>query len=330
LKKPVSLEEMASILSCRYIGDKDHLISGINEIHQVERGDLTFVDVEKYYKKALGSKATTILINKEVEPPEGKGLIISDEPFNDYNRLTSYFQPQLPLDISGDPSLGKEVKVGRNVVFGENTEIGDFTEIGHNVVIGSHVKIGAHCKIHANVSIYDHSILEDYVVINSGVVLGGEAFYFKSRPDRKDKLLSKGRVWIKEHVDIGANCTIDRGVSGDTVIGAYTKLDNLIQIGHDTVIGERCIIASQVGIAGVCHIEDEVVLWGQVGIPKEIVIGKKAVLLGKSGAMNSLEGGKTYFGMIAGPVKQTFREIASIRKLPDLLRKWEKADKKSE
>lgn len=330
LKKPVSLEEIASILSCRYVGDKDHLVSGINEIHQVESGDLTFVDVEKYYKKALGSKATTILINKEVEPPEGKGLLISDEPFSDFNRLTSHFQPPSALDTAGKPDLGKEVKVGRNVVFGENTEIGDYTEIGHNVVLGSNVKIGSHCKIHANVTIYDNCILEDHVVINSGTVIGGEAFYFKSKPDSKEKLLTVGRVWIKEHVDIGTNCSIDRGVSGDTVIGAWTKLDNLIQIGHDTHIGDRCIIAAQVGIAGVCTIEDDVAIWGQAGIAPRLTIGKKAVVMAKTGVMRSLESGNSYFGPLGVSTRTYLREVAALKKLPEFLRIWEKADKKAE
>ncbi|MEM6765720.1 MAG: UDP-3-O-(3-hydroxymyristoyl)glucosamine N-acyltransferase [Bacteroidota bacterium] len=330
LEKPISLEDAAQLLSCTYIGNKDHLILGINEIHQVEAGDLTFVDVEKYFDKALTSAATTILLNKEVSPPDGKGLLLSENPFRDYNLLTSHFQPQLPLNTSETPQLGQGVKIGQHVVFGENTKVGNGTEIGHNTVIGSHVSIGAHCKIHANVTIYDHSIIEDHVVINSGTVIGGEAFYFKTRPDRKDKLLSKGRVWIKEHVDIGANCTIDRGVSGDTIIGAWTKLDNLIQIGHDTEIGDRCIIASQVGIAGVCKIKDDVVLWGQVGIPKEIEIGEKAVLLGKSGTLHSLEGGKTYFGITGTTVRQALREIASVKKLPAFMQKWDKADKKAE
>jgi len=322
LAEPVTLSEIANILNCRYIGDDKHLIYGINEIHLVEPGDLTFVDVEKYYQKALTSPATTILINKEVDPPEGKGLLIHEEPFTGFNDLTEHFQPSFNLNISGSPILGKDVKTGQGVVFGEGVIIGEGTEIGHNVVIGSYVKIGRHCKIHANTTIYDRVQIGHEVCINSGTVIGSEAFYFKSRAESKEKMLSKGSVVIEDHVDIGANCTIDRGVTGNTVIGAWTKLDNLIQIGHETVIGKRCIIASQVGIAGVCTIEDDVILWGQVGVSKDLTIGKKAVLFAKTGVMSTLEGGKQYFGYIATPARQMFREIAALKKLPDLLRKW--------
>ena len=321
LTTPLRLQEAAAYLGCSWKGTADHQITGINEIHKVVAGDLTFVDIEKYYNKALLSEATTVLINQEVEPPPGKGLIISEDPFRDYNRLTEWCQPRTPLDVSGNPHLGKEVRIGRNVVFGEDVQIEEGTEIGHNVVIGSHVRIGAHSLIHANVSIYDNCQIGSHVCINSGTVIGGEAFYFKNRPDGRDKLLTKGRVLIHDHVDIGANCTIDRGVSGDTVIGEWTKLDNLIQVGHDTVIGRKCLIASQVGIAGVVTIEDEVILWGQVGVTKDLTIGKGAELFGKTGVMSSLEGGKKYLGMVAVEARQKLREIAAIRKLPELIRK---------
>ncbi|MDX2248453.1 MAG: UDP-3-O-(3-hydroxymyristoyl)glucosamine N-acyltransferase [Bacteroidia bacterium] len=324
LREPITLQKAAQLLECAFKGPAEHLITGINEIHRVVTGDLTFVDIEKYYNKALNSAATTVIINKPIEPPQGKGLLISEDPFRDYNRLTEYFQPQKPLDTAGVPLLGEGVKVGRNVVFGENVRVGDFSEIGHNCVIGSDVTVGAHCRIHANVTIYDHCQLGDHVCINSGTVIGGEAFYFKARPYGRDKMLSKGRVIIGNHVDIGSNCTLDRGVSADTVIGDWTKLDNLIQVGHDTEIGKRCIIASQVGIAGVVNIEDDVILWGQAGVSKDLTIGKGAEILGKTGVMSSLEGGKKYLGMFAIEARQMFREIAVMRKLPSLLRDWEK------
>ncbi|MCL4138277.1 UNVERIFIED_CONTAM: hypothetical protein GTU68_064875 [Idotea baltica] len=324
LRKPVTLQELADLLQCEYIGDPDHLTSGINEIHKVENGDLTFVDIEKYFEKALTSEATTILINKKIEAPAGKGLLISDDPFRDFNQATEHFQPRRSLDTTGQPALGKRVKIGQNVVFGENVSIADEVEIGHNCVLGSNVTIGSGSLIHANVTIYDNTQIGKSACINSGTVIGSEAFYFKARPHGRDKMLTKGRVVIGNHVDIGANCTIDRGVSGDTVIGDGTKLDNLIQIGHDTVVGKRCLIASQVGIAGVVTVEDEVILWGQVGVTKDLTIGKGAELFGKAGVMSSLEGGKKYLGMVAVEARQKLREIAALRKLPDVIRKMGK------
>jgi len=324
LSSPITLEQAAAFLGCTYVGSPSHSISGINEIHKVEYGDLTFVDVAKYYDKALSSKATTILINKEVSPPEGKGLLISENPFRDYNRLTEHLHPRVPVYTHAEPVLGSGARLGKNVVCGENVSIGGNTEIGHNTVIGSNVTIGANTIIYPNVTICDDSIIGSHVCINAGTIIGGEAFYFKRLPTGHRKMLTKGRTIIHDHVDIGANCTIDRGVSGDTIVGEYTKLDCLVQVGHDTVIGKRCIIAAQVGISGVVTVEDDVVLWGQVGVNKDLTIGKGAVLYGKTGVMSSLEGGKTYLGMVAVEYRQKLREIASLRKLPDLIRKLRK------
>ncbi|MBX7242201.1 MAG: UDP-3-O-(3-hydroxymyristoyl)glucosamine N-acyltransferase [Bacteroidia bacterium] len=324
LKQPSSLSVLAGIAGCAFAGNPDQIVLGFNEIHMVESGDVTFVDVEKYYDKALNSKATIIIINKEITPPPGKGLLFHPEPFTLYNQLTEHFQPRYSTDTEGSPVTGVNVRTGRNVVFGTGVEIGENTEIGHNTVIGSEVKIGKNCVIYPNVTILDNSIIGDNVCINSGAVIGGEGFYFKSRKDSREKLLTKGRVVIHDNVDIGANCTIDRGVSGDTVIGEWTKLDSLIQVGHDTVIGKRCVIAAQVGIAGVVTIEDDVILWGQVGINKDLTIGKGAILLGKAGVMSSLEGGKKYLGMIAHDYRSTLKEEAALRRLPEWMADIEK------
>lgn len=322
-----TLRQIADLISARHIGPDSFPVSGLNEIHDVEPGDLTFVDVEKYYNKALQSEATIILINQEVEVPEGKALIVSDDPFRDFNWLTEHFRPQAPLHLQELPHLGEGAKIASSAVTGNNVTIGAETQLGAGVVVGNNVTIGAHCFIHPNVTIYDHTVIGDHVTINAGAVIGGEAFYFKTRPDRRDKMLSKGRVVIHDHVDIGANTTIDRGVTGDTMIGAWTKLDNLIQIGHDVKIGRRCTIASQVGIAGYVIVEDEVTLWGQVGVVKDLTIGKGATLMGKTGVMSSLEGGKTYLGMIASDLRSVLRETAAIKKLPEMIRWWERREK---
>ncbi|MCS7072932.1 MAG: UDP-3-O-(3-hydroxymyristoyl)glucosamine N-acyltransferase [Bacteroidia bacterium] len=316
---PVVVTEIASIINAKVIGNLEMMVTGFNEIHRVEPGDLTFVDVEKYYKKSLTSAATTILINKEVIPPTGKALIISDDPFRDYNRLTEYFQPRFSLEISEEPHIPTSTKIGKHVVFGKNVKIGENVEIGHNVVIGNHVEIGDGCKIYPNVTIGDYTNLGKEVCIYSGAVIGGEAFYYKKRSWGRERLLSKGRTILEDFVEIGCNTTIDRGVSGDTIIGEHTKIDNLVQIGHDTVIGKRCIIASQVGIAGVCTIEDDVILWGQAGVPSDVTIGKGAVLMAKSGAISSLAGGKTYFGMVAKEFKRSWREVACVQQLPEIV-----------
>ena len=283
----------------------DFPITGMNEIHVINKGEIVFVDHPKYYDKALQSKASVILINKEVECPKGKALLISDDPFRDFNKLTDYFKSfqQAHQNIS------------------DSASIGEGTIIQPNVFIGHDVKIGKNCLIHPNVCIYDGVEIGDNVIIHSGVVLGADAFYYKNRQTHHDKLKSSGSVVIEDDVELGANTTIDKGVTANTIIKKGTKIDNQVQIGHDTVIGERCIIAAQVGIAGCVVVEDEVTIWGQVGIASDVIIGKKSILLAKTGVIKDCEPDKTYFGQPAGEARKKFRELASISKLPDIISK---------
>ncbi|MEG1762366.1 MAG: UDP-3-O-(3-hydroxymyristoyl)glucosamine N-acyltransferase [Bacteroidales bacterium] len=300
-----TLTEIANLLGAKMLGDAQFPIQGMNEIHSVEAGDITFVDHPKYYEKALSSKATTILINAEVDCPAGKTLLISKDPFADFNTLTEHFRP---FEMASTP-------------ISASAEIGIGTQIQPNVFIGNHVKIGKHCLIHANVCIYDHTEIGDYVVIHSGAVIGADAYYFQRKPEGYRKFLSSGSVIIGNNVEIGANTCIDKGVSSNTSIGDGTKFDNFVQVGHDTVIGKNCLIGSHSAIAGVTTIEDDVIIWGQVVINKDLVIGKGAIILATSAVGKSLEGGKTYFGMPAIEARKKWRELAALRSLPDLLAK---------
>jgi UDP-3-O-[3-hydroxymyristoyl] glucosamine N-acyltransferase len=313
LEKKHTLREIASIIgNVDYIGSDDHPVTGINEIHRVEVGDITFVDHHKYYKAALESLATTIIINqREVICPDGKALIFSDDPFRDYVKLVRNFRPFIPSTAA----------------ISDTAEIGEGTVIQPFVFVGNHVKIGKNCIIHSHVSINDYSIIGDNVIINSNSVIGGEAFYFKRRPEKYDKLEGCGRVVVEDDVEIGSCCTIDRGVSSDTIVGRGTKLDNHIQVGHDTIIGKNCLISSQVGIAGVVNLEDDVILWGQVGVQKDLTIGKGAIVLGQSGVAKSIEGGKTYFGSPVREAVDKMKEIALLKRLPEFIEKLEKLSK---
>ncbi|HEY6160298.1 MAG TPA: UDP-3-O-(3-hydroxymyristoyl)glucosamine N-acyltransferase [Bacteroidia bacterium] len=305
LDPPRSLKELASIINAEYTGDKDHRVSGINEINKVEKGDLVFVDHPKYYDKALNSAATTIIINKKVECPSGKALIISDDPFRDYNKLVSHFYRE---SFSAKHISDKAI-------------IGEDTILHPGVYIADNVHIGKNCLIYPNVVIYDNCVIGDNVIIHANTVLGGHGFYYKKRADRFDKMISCGRLVIEDDVEIGGGCTIDKGVSGDTVIGRGSKLDNQVHIGHDTTIGKMCLIAGQVGIAGACVIEDGVTLWGQVGIPSKIHVGRNAVFLGQSAPAKSVEGGKTYLGSPSGEAREKMREMFYLQRLHELFEK---------
>ncbi len=299
LPRKYKLKEIADIIEANFVGPADYPILGFNEIHVVEEGDIVFVDHPKYYDKALHSKATVILINKEVECPEGKALLISEDPFADFNKLTKYFNPFKAA----------------NSVISESAIIGENTVIQPNVFIGNNVKIGSNCLIHPNVTIYDNCVLGNNVTIHAGTVLGADAFYYKKRPTGYDKLISGGSVLIEDNVDIGALCTIDRGVSANTTIKKGTKIDNQVQVGHDTVIGENCLIASQTGIAGCVIIENNVTLWGQVGTNSGITIGEGAVVLGQTGVTKSLKGGISYFGTPVEESRKKLKEMAEIKQM---------------
>jgi len=302
------LDEIADLIGAGMVGQGDFPVLGMNEIHVVEPGDIVFVDHPKYYDKALQSRATVILINKEVPCPEGKALMISEDPFRDFNRLTSHFRPFRPAEATIDPSA----------------RIGEGTVIQPNVFIGRGVVIGKNCLIQPNAIIHDFCILGDNVIVQAGTVVGSDAFYYKNRPEGFDRLKSGGRVVLEDFVELGALCTIDRGVSGDTRIGAGSKLDNQVHVGHDTVIGKKCLIASQTGIAGCVIMEDEVTLWGQVGVTSAIRIGKGAVVLAQTGISKSLEGGKTYFGSPVEEARERLKQLAALRQFPELAARLKK------
>ncbi|MFV9484490.1 UDP-3-O-(3-hydroxymyristoyl)glucosamine N-acyltransferase [Christiangramia sp. ASW11-125] len=299
------LSQIADLIDCSYVGEADFPVLGMNEIHVVNPGDIVFVDHPKYYDKALNSAATVILINKKVDCPEGKALLVSEDPFRDFNKLTRYFKPFEKL----------------NATIAESAKIGEGSVVQPNAVIGNNVTIGKNCLIHANVTIGDNCVIGDHVIIHSGTVLGGDAFYYKKRPEGFDKLLSGGRVVVQDRVEIGTNCSIDRGVTGDTTIGEGSKLDNLIQIGHDTVIGKNCLLASQIGIAGCVIVEDDVTIWGQVGIRSDVRIATGTVLMAQCGVSKDTEPGTTYWGTPFGEVRTKLREYAAIKQLPEIVKK---------
>ncbi|MEC4113799.1 UDP-3-O-(3-hydroxymyristoyl)glucosamine N-acyltransferase [Myroides pelagicus] len=303
--KVQDLQIIADIIGAKFVGDASFPVYGMNEIHVVQEGEIVFVDHPKYYDKALSSNASIVLINKEVDCPEGKALLISDDPFRDFNKLSRFFNPFKPATAL----VAKDAIIGKGTI------------VQPNVFIGNNVVIGENCLIHPNVVIYDGTIIGNNVVIHAGTILGADAFYYKKRPEGFDPLVSCGRVVIEDNVGIGAACTIDRGVTGDTTIKEGSKIDNQVHIGHDTIIGVRCLIAAQCGIAGCVVIEDEVTLWGQVGTTSGITIGAKAVVLAQSGVSKSLQSGRVYFGYPAEESREKLKQIASVKRIPEIMEK---------
>lgn len=306
---PVSLQTIASLINVELIGNTQAFASGINEIHRVENGDIVFVDHPKYYDTCLKSAASFIIINnKDVTVPEGKTLLFTEEPFEAYLKIVEHFRPFQPSDKN----------ISNSAVIGEGTVVMP------NAFIGNHVIIGKNCVIHPNTTILDYTAIGDNVIIQAGTVVGSDAFYYNGKKNRDiwfKRMKSCGNVVIENNVEIGANCTIDRGVTNSTIIKQGTIIDNLVHIGHEVIIGKNCLIAAQVGIAGATTLEDGVTLWGQVGVSKTLTIGANAVLLAQSGVPSDLEGNKVYWGTPAIDAKEKRREIVWVKRIPELWKK---------
>lgn len=307
LHTALTVAEIAEIIGAQIIGDPQVRISHLNEIHKVCRGSVIFVDNEKYFSQAIYSSASAIILNKAVECPPNKALLIVDNPFEAYNNLALRYMPFIPMRAS----------------ISETAVIGEGTIIEPGAVIGNHVTIGKNCLIRANTVICDHTQIGNNVEIFPNSVIGSNAFYYHQKPDKSyEPWHSIGRVVIEDNVRIGACSSVDRGVSGDTIIGEGTKIDDQVHIGHGVVVGKHCIIAAQTGIAGKTIIQDYVTIYGQVGISKGLVIGEGAVILAQTGVSKSIPGGgKRYMGSPAADAMQTFKEMAALRRLPELIKK---------
>jgi len=297
-----TVAELAELCGAEVIGPADTVLSGMNEIHKVEPGDLMFVDNEKYIQKSLDSAATAILINKKMTPPKGKILLYHPQPFDAYNALAWHFRPRVHCTESISPSayidptatiepgviIAPFARIGRGTIIQANTYIGTYTEIGENVII------------------------------QPGCIIASDAYYYHKQNEEYTQWRSIGKVIIKDKVEIGAGSTIVRGVSGDTVIGEGTKLDCQVHIGHGAVIGKDCLIAAQAALGGKVIIGDQVTIYGQVGIAQNIRIGDRAILLAKTGVSKDLPGDTTYYGVPALPVREAYKQLATLRKVTDL------------
>jgi UDP-3-O-[3-hydroxymyristoyl] glucosamine N-acyltransferase len=305
---PVSLQWLSHFLNAQLIGETTASATGINEIHKVEKGDLVFVDHPKYYDTCLKSEASFIIINKEVDCPPGKALLVVGQPFEAYLSIVRHFRPF----------------EGATALISDSAVIGNGSYIYPGAFIGNHVIIGENTMVYPNASVMDHCVIGNNVIIQAGTVIGSDAFYYNSKKDRPvwyKKMLSCGRVLIEDDVEIGAGCTIDRGVTHDTVIGRGTKIDNLVHIGHDTVLGRNCLLAAQVGIAGAVEIGNGVTVWGQAGISKTLSIGDNVTIFAQSGVGGDLEAGKTYFGSPVQEASIKKKELVWIKRIPELWKK---------
>ncbi len=326
----MKLSEIAEILGCRLIGDGSVEIKGIGEIESAQPGEITFLTNPRYRKFLKKTKASAVIIDKPAEEltlPQ----IICKEPYVAFAKLLSILYPEkLPPPsiseravIEEGASVGDRCYIGANVYIGKGTKIGNGAVVFPGVFIGNECEIGDNSVIFPNVTIYDRSKIGKFVRIHAGAVIGSDGFgYAFSKEEMKIyKVPQVGRVVIEDFVEIGANTTIDRGTIGETVIGEGSKIDNLVQVGHNVKIGKYCFIVSQVGISGSTRIGNYVTLAGKVGVAGHIEITDNVTVAAKSGITKSIKEPGTYAGFPARPYKEWKKIQALIDRLPELYQK---------
>lgn len=320
---PFSVADLAARLAISVDGATDTQVFDVASLRGASPSHLTYCSDTKSARGLNSSQAGFCIISQELAPqaPERMRLFISRDPLLAFAQAASLFYPEHAAQsfaqespVHPTASIGEDVILGPGAAIGPDAEIGDRTRIGPNAVIGRGVRIGLDCDIGPNVTVAC-SYLGDGITVLPGAQIGQSGFGFASSACGHVKIPQLGRVIVQDGVEIGACTTIDRGALGDTVIGEGTKIDNLVQIGHNCHIGRHCVIVSQVGISGSCKLGDFVVLAGQVGIADHITVGDGARLAARSGIIADLTGGQDYGGAPAVPVKQWRRQIAAIARL---------------
>ncbi|WAK01500.1 UDP-3-O-(3-hydroxymyristoyl)glucosamine N-acyltransferase [Methylobacter sp. YRD-M1] len=330
---PVILRELADLCGARIEGgNASALIHSAADIMTAQSGQVTQLTNSRYAGHIKDSTAFACFIAEgfavEGVPPSMALLVCADpeisfikavellHPAKSYRRQIS---PQAVLE--DNVALGNELYVGPYAVIGENAVIGDSSDILAGAYIGKNAKIGKNCRIHPYAVIYDDVVIGDNVIIHSGAIIGAEGFGYKFRNGAHVKVPQVGNVVIEDNVEIGANTCIDRGALGSTVIGMGSKIDNLVQIGHNNKVGKHVIMCGQVGVSGSCTIEDYAILAGSAGVADHVTIGRGAIVLARSGIAGDVKAGAQVFGSPAKDKKEAYKEQIAISKLPELLKK---------
>jgi UDP-3-O-[3-hydroxymyristoyl] glucosamine N-acyltransferase len=330
----LTASSIAALVGGTLVGDPDVEITAIAPLDRAGSSDLTFLALERYASQFAETRAGAALVSPALANAEGavRSRIIVPKPHDALLRVLPrlYREPAVAPGIHPSASVGRNAHIGAGVsiaagaVLGDDCSIGDGTMIAANVVIGAGVEVGAKCKLFPNVVLYSGARLGDRVAIHGGAVIGSDGFGYVYRDNAHQKIPHVGRCIVGNDVEIGANTTIDRGSISDTLIGAGTKIDNLVQIGHNVSIGRLCLIVAQAGIAGSTVIEDGAVLGGQVGTKGHITIGKGAQVAGQSGVFGDVPAGETWSGYPARPHKEALRAQAALLKLAKLVRPIER------
>lgn len=325
----VGLRELVTIIGGELVGDGSVAITSVAGIREAGPGSITFLANPKYVDFLETTRASAVIVPKGSSHPS-KPLVVSDTPYLTFIKAVEFFVPNRDVHTPGihatavvDPTatIGSSVHIGANVVIGERVLIGDGTAVLAGTYVGRDTEVGGSCLIYPNVTIREETKIGERVVIHSGAVIGSDGFGFVKEGDVYRKVPQIGNVVIEDDVEIGANVTIDRATTGTTLVGKGTKIDNLVQVGHNVKIGENCILVAQVGIGGSTELGSGVTLAGQAGAAGHIKIGDGATVAAQSGVTKSVPAGVTVSGYPAREHGLANRIYASTQKLPGLLKK---------
>jgi UDP-3-O-[3-hydroxymyristoyl] glucosamine N-acyltransferase len=315
-------------------GDTSRPISSAADIMSAQPDQVTVLSDAKYRKYLKDTQASACFISEqlaaEAEIPPGLTLLLSKDPEISFLDAVKLLHPEPAIirqvspqaALSDTATLGTDVHIGPFTSIGQHCRIGDGSTLEAGVRIGNQVVIGENCRIHPNAVIYDNTVIGNHVIIHAGAIIGADGFGYKFRNNQHVKVPHVGFVQIDDHVEIGANTCIDRGALGATRIGAGSKIDNLVQLGHNNTVGRNVIICGQSGISGSCTIEDGAILAGSAGVADHVTIGSRAVVMARSGISADVAPGSQVFGSPAKDKKVAWRELAALSKLPELLQKF--------
>jgi UDP-3-O-[3-hydroxymyristoyl] glucosamine N-acyltransferase len=304
--------------------DGERVFGDVASLEQAGKDDVGFLDNVKYLDAFAKSKAGACFVRPQYvsRAPEGMALLVTPEPYFAHALTASRFYPERETQpvispqaiVAASATIGKDVTIapgaiiGENVSLGAHCSIGAYTVIGDGVMIGDHGRIGAHCTV-------SHAIIGQRIIVHRGVHIGQDGFGFAPGPQGILKVPQLGRVLIGDDVEIGSGTCIDRGAGPDTVIGNHTKIDNLVQIGHNVRIGNYVLIAAQCGISGSTQVGGGVMLGGQVGLAGHLSVGKGAKIAAQSGVMTDVPDGETYGGSPAVPIRDWHRSSVVMAQL---------------
>ena len=337
---PITLKELAEFCNAQVVGgDTSATITSAADIKSAQAGQVTQLTNSRYAQYINNSPASACFIAegfKFENVPESMALLVCTDPEISFIKAldllhparvyTPQIAPQAVLE--NNVILGDQVYIGPYAVIGENSNIGDGTVILAGAYIGKQVKIGKNCKIYPYAVIYDDLVLGDNVIIHSGAIIGADGFGYKFRNYVHVKVPQVGNVVIDDNVEIGANTCVDRGALGSTVIGAGSKIDNLVQIGHNNKVGKNVIMCGLTGVSGSCTIEDYAILAGSSGVADHVTIGQGAVVMARSGVAGDVKAGAQVFGSPAKDKKTAYKEQIALSKLPELLKKVKMLEEK--